>query len=261
MVRFVDGVAAEPDLAVRRGHLPRRRTRRVAALLIAKASLAAERGVDLRLAPDVPRRQGVRRAVARPHHGRRQPRRQRARRRGRAPAQPRVEVRLVGAGRRRSRSRSRDTGPGVRRSTEEVFRQGFTTKASATARRRPRLRAGADPAGLPAPRRGRDRAQRRHGGACSPRPLPRSTAAEEVRRDRGAGRRRRLHGGPDPHRLRRADARLRGRRRRAHRRAGAGRGASGCSPTWCCSTSTCPTCPGSTCSARCARRPPRSTCW
>ena len=55
----------------------------VAALLIAKASLAGERGVQLHLQPGVATAQGLRRAVARPGDGRRQPGRQRPRRRRR----------------------------------------------------------------------------------------------------------------------------------------------------------------------------------
>ena len=195
----------------------------VAALLIAKASLAGERGVELRLLPDsrVGKVYGalsrdlatvvgnlVDNALDAAASARRRT--------------PRVDVLVNGRRRRRRGRASRDSGPGRAR-RRGGLPAGLDRPRRSPRRRGPRLRAGADPAGVPAPRRRRDVCTTT-AGPCSPRRCP-TRPTTGTRRvdgsDRGAGRRRRLHGGPDPHRLRRAHARLHGHRRRAH----GGRGA------------------------------------
>ena len=125
VVRFVDGVRLS------RTSLYDEVTSRiddatVAALLIAKASLATERGVDLRLDPTPASARCTARCRA-TSHGRRQPRRQRARRHRRL-RQPRVDVRLVAArGRDDGHRRGQRPGCGIPR---RCSAQGYTTKAN-----------------------------------------------------------------------------------------------------------------------------------
>ena len=157
VMRFVDGVRLS------RSSLYDEVTSRiddatVAALLIAKASLATERGVELRLDPDS-RVGKVYGALARDLTTVVGNLVDNALDAVSAAEQPRVDVRVVGGEGVLTVTVS-DTGPGVP-DTEAVFRQGWTTKAGdRLGRRGPRLRSRPDPAGLPAPRRRRAGPQR-----------------------------------------------------------------------------------------------------
>ncbi len=127
VVRFVDGVRMS------RTSLYDEVTSRVAdatvaALLIAKASLATERGVDLRLAPDS-RVGKVYGAMSRDLTTVVGNLIDNALDAAVSADEPRVDVRLHDDGEAIVVSVS-DSGPGVR-DTEDVFRQGYTTKGSA----------------------------------------------------------------------------------------------------------------------------------
>ena len=111
------------------------RTPAVAALLIAKASLAGERGVELRLLPEshaAARSTARSRATSPPSSATWSTTRSTLPPRRRPTGAARVDVLIDRRRRTRRRCRSRDSGPGVRRRRRQVFRQGCSTKASAT---------------------------------------------------------------------------------------------------------------------------------
>ncbi len=135
----------------------------LAALLIAKSSLATERGVTLQLDPESALERVDDELVPGPDHRGGQPRGQRPRRRHRAPRR-----RLSGSSSRTVPEEVvvtvRDTGPGIAAAaTEEIFRQGFTTKKPGPGGRQG-LWPGALAGGLPAQRRRACRGQRRRCG-------------------------------------------------------------------------------------------------
>ena len=152
----------------------------------------------------------------------------------------------------------RDSGPGVAPElVEEVFTSGFTTKARRG--RLPRLRPGADPRALRAARRLGQRAQRRRRGLRRP-PAPARGGPVSVSMIRSSSstttswsRRCTRRSSPAPRGSRSPGWRTAARRRWSP--------SPRCIPTSSCSTSICPTCPGSRCCAGCGSWNPTSTCW
>ena len=248
--RFVAGIV-EASEAWRREVVSRVGDAAAAALLVAKASQAAERGVELAFAPDArlptvdPETDpelsadlvtvlgnlidnAIDAVVGAPG------------------ARGRVEIGLEVSG-DVAEVRVRDTGPGV---ASEPGRGGVPVRVqhegrARRLRRRPgraRARPGAGPAGVPAPRR-RDHRCTTTAGPCSS-PGCRCARPEWWSGRERARRRRRLHGRPRALRLRRADRRAA--TSSASRTAGTRRWRwpPSCARTWCCSTCTCRTCSG-----------------
>ena len=120
----------------------------------------------------------------------------------------------------------RDSGPGVAAGLEQrVFERGFTTKDRH--RVEPRASAWPSPAWSAAAVAATSRVHNDGGAVFTARLRP---APGGARRDPGAGGRRRLHGGADPPRLRRAHARVHRRRTSAPRAPGRRRRTRGCEP-------------------------------
>ena len=170
VVRYVDGVAMSRT-SLHDEITSRVADATVAALLIAKASLAAERGVHLHLLPasSVGKVYGAMSRDLTTVVGNLVDNALDAAAAGSGHGTPSVDV-LLSEEAGSVQVTVSDNGPGVP-DPEQVFRQGWTTKSTAGDGGRG-LRARADPAGVPAPRRGRHRGERPDGGRSSPPPCP-----------------------------------------------------------------------------------------